>query len=175
MKILYLLVCEHTDQGDLTNASKLTCYCHKCNANRSIIKVIKKEWYAVCYDCRFKRWYGLNKELAIRGARGHWRNKNHRTSHGERERPDALRAIKIMKGIGGPPKKRAGYSRGDHVRLACGHTCIAETVVSTIGRGTVFETVCPAHKTKQEILEKMEPIREVAQLKPTGTEDKPPF
>jgi hypothetical protein len=174
MKILYQLVCEHIDQGDLTNASRMTCYCHRCNANRGIIKVIKKEWYARCYDCRFKRWYGLNKALAVRASNGHWKNKGHRTSYGERERPDALRAIKIMKGIGGPPKKRAGYVTGDYVRLACEHTCIAGIVVSTIGKGTVFETMCPAHKTKQQILEKVEPIRQVPKLLPTAS-DEPPF
>ena len=103
-KILFLLVCSHIDQGTIDNAKRMTCLCHLCGVIRGINDVITKEWYARCYDCRWRRWYGLNKDIARSASAGHWKKTNHRTSHGEKDRPAAIEAKKLLAHRGGGEK-----------------------------------------------------------------------
>jgi hypothetical protein len=96
MKILYLLICADVDQGDFNDAKRGTCYCHSCNCLRAIQRAIVKEYYARCYDCRYKRWFGVNEQLAKDESNAHWRRTNHRTFSGIGKRPNSVDAQDIL-------------------------------------------------------------------------------
>lgn len=95
MTIRYELICGHEDEGTMRDVERLVCFCHQCMCSREIVKVIVEEWFSRCYDCRWKRWWGRNEEIAKDASRRHWRNhNNHRTGYGRSTRPESKEALK---------------------------------------------------------------------------------
>jgi len=119
-----------------------------CGVNRGISEVITKEWYARCYDCRWRRWYGLNKDIAISAKNGHWKKHNHRTSHGERDRPAALEAKQIVDRRGGGVEMPR-YRSEDMVIVECQHLTLGGAILK-IGR--TYTTLCKYCNEPKKIL-----------------------
>ena len=95
--ILYQAICGDFIEGTPANAKTATVYCPACRCTRTITGVVVKEWYARCYNCRFKRWHGVNEILARFNADRHWRkNRGHKTTFARANRPASEEALENL-------------------------------------------------------------------------------
>ena len=73
--ILYELTCGEVTFGDLDDAKRLTSRCFVHGNREGIVRVITTEWLVFCKDCkRWRRWCGMDRELAHRTSRKHWQS-----------------------------------------------------------------------------------------------------
>lgn len=100
--ILLNLICGHRDQGSMRDVELTRCWCHQCSTYKDILTVETLEWFSRCYDCKYRKWHGLNKDLAKLAANAHWqRNNSHRVTHAKGSRPEArLAQEKLEKRLG---------------------------------------------------------------------------
>ena len=95
--VLAELVCTHQMNVTMSEVQLVVTFCHKCHVRRGIVDVVTTEWYSHCYDCRHKKYWGDNKELAQAAASRHWQRYNdHRVSIAKGPRPKSLKAREFL-------------------------------------------------------------------------------
>jgi hypothetical protein len=105
--VLVNLECGHTADASLAEVAALQTFCHdkECHSSQNILSVVLWEWFAFCYDCNYKRYYGNNaREAEAAAARHYRRNNDHRPGAKRGQRPDALKAQEMV-------TKRTGVAR----------------------------------------------------------------
>ncbi len=78
-KASVLLDCFHIAEFAPTPAYGDQVYCRKCG-NYSTVQVVTVEWSVRCWNCRYSRRLGDNKEAAYAAARRHLDQRGHKTS-----------------------------------------------------------------------------------------------
>ena len=95
-KLLVKGSCGHIIATSLVLARKLEVYCLDCNQRVSVIGALLREWYVMCYNCRYRQWSGMSKELAEYTAGVHRRAKNHSVTAFEKVNHNSVRFNKDM-------------------------------------------------------------------------------
>src|SRR5215472_1105362 len=97
-RILYELSCGNLAYGGEDDAEKTTCRCHIHNEREPIVRVQLSEWLSDCHNCKWRRWCGLDKDLARDESRRHWlRHPSHKTTVQKRRRRAASDAEWVLK------------------------------------------------------------------------------
>ena len=97
-KILYEVECGALVLGKEEDAERTTVRCYIHNKLESITRVQISEWLVNCQSCAWRRWYGIDKELANDESRRHWlRNPAHKCTVQKRNRRAAQDAELTLK------------------------------------------------------------------------------
>lgn len=95
--VLAELICGDRQNVSMHDVQVVSTFCYKCRSKRAIVDVVTTEWFAYCYDCKFKKYFGNDEDAAKESARRHWRRLNsHRASHGKKTRPKSVEAREFL-------------------------------------------------------------------------------